>query len=169
MDHATLTDNNGKRADFRNTILMMTSNAGAREMSQAAIGFGDRSTDTVGKGKQAIEKLFSPEFRNRLDETINFNPLSIPIMERIVDKFLVELNSQLAGRQVTLKISDAVRSWLARKGFDPVYGARPLGRLIQTRIKDALSNEILFGCLRKGGRVRVELTGEQLTFDYAEK
>jgi ATP-dependent Clp protease ATP-binding subunit ClpA len=138
-------------------------------MSQAAIGFGDRSTDTVGKGKQAIEKLFSPEFRNRLDETINFNPLSIPIMERIVDKFLVELNSQLAGRQVTLKISDAVRSWLARKGFDPVYGARPLGRLIQTRIKDALSNEILFGCLRKGGRVRVELTGEQLTFDYAEK
>jgi ATP-dependent Clp protease ATP-binding subunit ClpA len=86
-----------------------------------------------------------------------------------VDKFLVELNSQLAGRQVTLKISDAVRSWLARKGFDPVYGARPLGRLIQTRIKDALSNEILFGCLQKGGRVRVELTGEQLTFDYAEK
>jgi ATP-dependent Clp protease ATP-binding subunit ClpA len=169
MDHATLTDNNGKRADFRNTILMMTSNAGAREMSQAAIGFGDRSTDTVGKGKQAIEKLFSPEFRNRLDETINFNPLSIPIMERIVDKFLVELNSQLAGRQVTLKISDAVRSWLARKGFDPVYGARPLGRLIQTRIKDTLSNEILFGCLQKGGRVRMELTGEQLTFDYGEK
>jgi ATP-dependent Clp protease ATP-binding subunit ClpA len=138
-------------------------------MSQAAIGFGDRSTDTVGKGRQAIEKLFSPEFRNRLDEIINFNPLSIPIMERIVDKFLVELNSQLAERQVRLEINAAVRLWLAKKGFDPVYGARPLGRLIQTRIKDALSNEILFGCLQKGGRVTVGLSGEQLTFDYGEK
>jgi ATP-dependent Clp protease ATP-binding subunit ClpA len=169
MDHATLTDNNGKRADFRNTILMMTSNAGAREMSHAAIGFGDRSTDTVGKGKQAIEKLFSPEFRNRLDETINFNALSIPIMERIVDKFLAELNGQLADREVTLEVSDRARSWLAHQGFDPVYGARPLGRLIQTRIKDALSNEILFGCLQKGGRVKVDLSGEKLTFAYGEK
>ena len=166
MDHATLTDNNGKRADFRNVILIMTSNAGAREMSQAAIGFGDRTLDTAGKGKQAIDKLFSPEFRNRLDDTINFSALNVPIMERIVDKFIDELNSQIAGRRVRLALTDAARSWLARKGFDPVYGARPLGRLIQTRIKDALSNEILFGCLESGGHVWVDLADDQLSFRY---
>ncbi len=166
MDHATLTDNNGKRADFRNTILIMTSNAGAREMSQMAIGFGDRQEDTAGKGKQAVENLFSPEFRNRLDDTIHFNALSVPIMERIVDKFIDELNAQLTGRKVEVTLEDAARLWLAREGHDPVYGARPLGRLIQTRIKDALSNEILFGCLEKGGRVRVGLDGQQPVFHY---
>ena len=166
MDHATLTDNNGKRADFRNVILIMTSNAGAREMSQAAIGFGDRALDTAGKGKQAIDKLFSPEFRNRLDDTISFSALSIPIMERIVDKFMDELNGQIAGRKVRLSLTDAARSWLAREGFDPIYGARPLGRLIQTRIKDALSNEILFGCLESGGHVWVDLADDQLSFRY---
>ncbi len=169
MDHATLTDNNGKRADFRNTILMMTSNAGAREMSHAAIGFGDRSADTTGKGKEAIERLFSPEFRNRLDDTISFNPLSVEIMERIVDKFLGELNTQLAGRGVTLRLTEEARNWLARKGFDPVYGARPLTRLIQTKIKDVLSNEILFGCLQGGGKVQVELDRDQLVFDYGQE
>jgi ATP-dependent Clp protease ATP-binding subunit ClpA len=166
MDHATLTDNNGKRADFRNTILIMTSNAGAREMSQMAIGFGDRQEDTAGKGKQAVENLFSPEFRNRLDDTIHFNALTVSIMERIVDKFIDELNAQLTGRKVEVTLEDAARLWLAREGHDPVYGARPLGRLIQTRIKDALSNEILFGCLEKGGRVRVGLDGQQPVFHY---
>ncbi len=166
MDHATLTDNNGKRADFRNVILVMTSNAGAREMSQMAIGFGDRKQDSAGKGKQAVDNLFSPEFRNRLDDTIHFNALSVEIMARIVDKFIDELNTQLAGRKVELALEDEARLWLANKGHDPVYGARPLGRLIQTRLKDALSNEILFGCLEKGGRVRVGLEDDQLTFRY---
>ena len=166
MDHATLTDNNGKRADFRNVILIMTSNAGAREMSQMAIGFGDRNQDSAGKGKQAVDNLFSPEFRNRLDDTIHFNALSVEIMEQIVDKFIGELNAQLAGRKVEVTLEDSTRLWLARQGHDPVYGARPLGRLIQTRLKDALSNEILFGCLEKGGHVRVGLDDDQLTFHY---
>jgi ATP-dependent Clp protease ATP-binding subunit ClpA len=168
MDHATLTDNNGKRADFRNTILMMTSNAGAREMSHSSIGFGDRSAATSGKGKEAIERLFTPEFRNRLDDTIGFNPLSVEIMERIVDKFIDELNGQLAGRKVNLQLSATARHWLARQGFDPVYGARPLGRLIQTKVKDVLSNEILFGCLQNGGRVAVDVIDDRLAFDYGE-
>ena len=166
MDHATLTDNNGKRADFRNVILIMTSNAGAREMSQSAIGFGDRKDDTIGKGKQALENLFSPEFRNRLDDTIHFNALTVEIMERIVDKFIDELNAQLVARKVEVTLEDAARRWLASQGHDPVYGARPLGRLIQTRLKDVLSNEILFGCLEKGGGVRVGLEGDQLSFHY---
>jgi ATP-dependent Clp protease ATP-binding subunit ClpA len=166
MDHATLTDNNGKKADFRNVILMMTSNAGTREMSQQTIGFGDAHKDTASKGKKAIEKLFSPEFRNRLDETIHFNALNLEIMEKVVDKFMAEVNDQLAVKKITLKISAALRTWLAEKGHDPSYGARPLVRVIQTRIKDALADEILFGRLQKGGEVSIELDGDELVFDY---
>ena len=166
MDHATLTDNNGRKADFRNVILMMTSNAGSREMSAANIGFGQTHKDAQSKGKKAIEKLFSPEFRNRLDETITFNALDLDIMELIVDKFIAELNQQLAIKKVALTISPAVRTWLAKKGHDPTYGARPLARVIQNKIKDKLSDAILFGELQNGGLVSLDMKGDQLTFNY---
>jgi ATP-dependent Clp protease ATP-binding subunit ClpA len=166
MDHATLTDNNGRKADFRNVILMMTSNAGSREMSAANIGFGQTHKGAQAKGKKAIEKLFSPEFRNRLDEIITFNALDLDIMEMIVDKFIAELNQQLGIKKVALTISPAVRTWLAKKGHDPAYGARPLGRVIQAEIKDKLADEILFGALQHGGHVSLDLAGEQLTFNY---
>ncbi|MGD8671620.1 MAG: AAA family ATPase, partial [Desulfobacterales bacterium] len=166
MDHATLTDNNGRKADFRNVILMMTSNAGSREMSAASIGFGQTHKDAQSKGKKAIEKLFSPEFRNRLDETITFNALNLEIMEMIVDKFIAELNQQLAVKKVALTISPAVRTWLAEKGHDPAYGARPLSRVIQMEIKDKLSDAILFGKLQNGGLVSLDLADDQLTFNF---
>ncbi len=166
MDHATLTDNNGRKADFRNVILMMTSNAGSREMSAANIGFGQTHKDAQSKGKKAIEKLFSPEFRNRLDEVITFNALNLDIMEMIVDKFIAELNQQLAIKKVALTISPAVRTWLAKKGHDPTYGARPLGRVIQTEIKDKLSDEILFGKIQNGGHVSLDLTEGELIFEF---
>jgi ATP-dependent Clp protease ATP-binding subunit ClpA len=166
MDHATLTDNNGRKADFRNVILMMTSNAGSREMSAASIGFGQTHKDAQSKGKKAIEKLFSPEFRNRLDETITFNALNLEIMEMIVDKFIAELNQQLAIKKVALTISPAVRTWLAEKGHDPTYGARPLSRVIQAEIKDKLSDAILFGKLQNGGLVSLDLADDQLTFNF---
>jgi ATP-dependent Clp protease ATP-binding subunit ClpA len=166
MDHATLTDNTGKKADFRNVILMMTSNAGTREMSQQTIGFGDVKKDTASKGIKAIEKMFSPEFRNRLDEVINFNSLNLDIMEKVVDKFMRELNGQLAVKKIKLTISGRVRTWLAQKGYDPQYGARPLARVMQTEIKDALSDEILFGRMQKGGEVGVALKNDKLVFNY---
>ena len=157
MDHATLTDNNGKKADFRSVILLMTSNAGAREMSIPFIGFGQKEDDRrATKGMKAIENLFSPEFRNRLDGIIAFNGLSVEIMERIVDKFITEMEGQLAEKRVRLELSPAARFWLAERGYDPTFGARPLSRLIQTEIKDVLADEILFGRLRQGGLVRIE-------------
>jgi ATP-dependent Clp protease ATP-binding subunit ClpA len=166
MDHATLTDNNGRKADFRNVILMMTSNAGSREMSAANIGFGQTHKDAQSKGKKAIEKLFSPEFRNRLDEIITFNALNLEIMELIVDKFVTELNQQLAIKKVALTISPAVRAWLAQKGHDPTYGARPLARVMQAEIKDQLSDAILFGELQNGGLVSLDMADDELTFNY---
>jgi len=166
MDHATLTDNNGKKADFRNVTIIMTSNAGSREMSARSIGFGDAHKGAESKGQQALEKFFSPEFRNRLDATITFHSLTVEIMELIVDKFITELNEQLAVKKVTLGITPEVRKWLAGKGHDTTYGARPLGRLIQTDIKDKLSDEILFGGLTKGGRIMVDLDkDEKLVFN----
>lgn len=166
LDHATLTDNTGKKADFRNVIIMMTSNAGAREMSSQAIGFGEKEYDAESKGKRAIETFFSPEFRNRLDGIITFNALSVEIMEMIVDKFIRELNDQLAEKKVLLTISPRVRRWLAVKGHDPRFGARPLGRVIQKEIKDTLSDEILFEHLVKGGTVSIGLSNDKLTFEY---
>ena len=166
MDHATLTDNNGRKADFRNVTLIMTSNAGSREMSARTIGFGDSQKDAGAKGKTAIEKFFSPEFRNRLDATITFHSLSVEIMEKIVDKFIRELNEQLVAKKVKLSITPAVRRYLANKGHDATYGARPLGRLIQTEIKDKLSDEILFGRLNTGGKVLVDIDkDDNLTFN----
>ena len=166
LDYATLTDNNGKKADFRNVIVIMTSNAGAREMSTQTIGFSESKYDAEGKGKKAIESFFSPEFRNRLDAIISFNSLSQDIMEMVVDKFISELNQQLSIKKVALTISPAVREWLAKKGHDPRYGARPLARVIQTEIKDKLSDEILFGKLSKGGHVQVDIHDDQLEFSF---
>ena len=166
MDHATLTDNNGKKADFRNVILMMTSNAGTREMITQTIGFGDVHRDTPSKGRKAIEQMFSPEFRNRLDDIISFNALSPEIMAMVVDKFMKELNGQLAAKKVKLIYSPAVRSWLAKKGHDPSYGARPLARVIQTEIKTHLSEAILFGRLQKGGEVFLDLDQDKISFRF---
>jgi ATP-dependent Clp protease ATP-binding subunit ClpA len=165
MDHATLTDNNGRKADFRNVFVIMTSNAGSREMSAASIGFGDMNKDTESKGKKAVEKFFSPEFRNRLDAIISFQALDLDIMEKIVDKFLKELNEQLVAKKVVVNITPAVRTWLAKVGYDPKYGARPLDRVIQKEIKDHLSDDILFGRLNKGGDVVIDLEDDKLTFN----
>jgi ATP-dependent Clp protease ATP-binding subunit ClpA len=169
LDHATLTDNNGKKADFRNVIIMMTSNAGTREMSTQTIGFGDKQYDTENKGKDAIEKFFSPEFRNRLDGIIHFNALNEDIMKKVVDKFMNELKGQLVAKKVSINLSPDARTWLAKKGHDPRYGARPLSRLIQTEIKDILADEILFGRLDKGGNVLIDVENEKLTFNYSAK
>ncbi|MCF8110572.1 MAG: ATP-dependent Clp protease ATP-binding subunit ClpA [Desulfobacteraceae bacterium] len=168
MDHAALTDNNGKVADFRNVILIMTSNAGAREMASNTIGFGGlQQADPGSKGKKAIESFFSPEFRNRLDDIINFRPLNHEIMELVVDKFLDELAPQLAARKVSVNLSENARRWLAKKGHDPHFGARPLDRLIQTQIKDVLTDEILFGRLTKGGNVFVKVKDDRLIFTFS--
>ena len=166
MDYATLTDNNGKAADFRNVVLIMTSNAGARQMSANAIGFGHQSADINSKGLKAVEKVFSPEFRNRLDNIIQFNHLSIKIMEKIVDKNMKELKSMLAAKKVTISYSAKVRSYLAKQGYDPKFGARPLARIIQAQIKDRLTDEILFGKLAKGGKVSIGLRNEKLNFIF---
>lgn len=163
MDHSTLTDNAGRRADFRNVILIMTTNAGAREMSERAIGFlGDSS----GKEQKAIKNLFSPEFRNRLDATISFAELSVDTVERVVDKMVGELQQQLVDKKITIELSPAARSWLAREGYEPAFGARPLRRLIMKEIGDVLTEEILFGALSKGGRVKIGRKNNKTTFTY---
>jgi len=167
MDYSTLTDNNGKKADFRNVILIMTSNAGTKEMNMGTIGFGDRKDDARSKGSKAIKKLFNPEFRNRLDSIITFNPLSPAVMKMVVDKFINDLGKQLAVKKVRMDVTDAARDWLAQKGYDDKFGARPLARLIQTEIKDALSEELLFGRLKKGGSVTADLKEGQLEFKYS--
>ncbi len=167
MDHATLTDNTGRKADFRQVVLIMTSNAGSREMSAATIGFaGDRARDAKSRGKQAIEKLFTPEFRNRLDAVVNFKSLTPEVMETIVDKFVLELEAQLRERKVAIELRPEARAHLARKGFDTVFGARPLNRLVQTEVRNPLTDEILFGQLEHGGTVVIGLEGERLTFHY---
>ncbi|MGE4298689.1 MAG: ATP-dependent Clp protease ATP-binding subunit ClpA [Desulfovibrionaceae bacterium] len=158
MDYATLTDNTGRKADFRNVILLMTSNAGAREMSAARIGFGATVEEGSGdKGRQALEKLFSPEFRNRLDAMIPFNNLPTDIVEMVVDKFVRELEAQMREKRVALDLSARARTRLATKGYDPVFGARPLGRLIQTELQDVLAREILFGALQRGGVAHIDI------------
>jgi ATP-dependent Clp protease ATP-binding subunit ClpA len=166
MDYATLTDNNGKAADFRNVIIIMTSNAGAREMSANSIGFGAQTFEGDTRGLKAVEKTFSPEFRNRLDGIVQFNHLSPTIMEMIVDKEMSDLKRMLKTRQVTLSYSAEVRTYLACEGYDPKFGARPLARLVQTRIKDRITDEILFGRLEKGGKITIGLKKDQLTFHF---
>ncbi|MGH7769222.1 MAG: AAA family ATPase, partial [Candidatus Binatia bacterium] len=167
MDHATLTDNNGRKADFRNIILIMTTNAGAREMSGAALGFGP--VTNAGKGKEAIEKMFSPEFRNRLDAMIAFNSLNPEVILCVVDKFVNELNQQLLEKRVSLSLTRRAREWLARRGYDPIFGARPMARLIQNEVKRPLADEILFGKLQGGGKVEVDESEDRLTFNYVNR
>jgi ATP-dependent Clp protease ATP-binding subunit ClpA len=167
MDYSTLTDNNGKKADFRNVILIMTSNAGAREMDRGSIGFGDRSMDARAKGGDAISRLFNPEFRNRLDAIITFNPLGPESMKRVVNKFMDELRKQLLKRKISITISDEAVGWLAEKGYSALLGARPLSRLMQTNIKDILAEEALFGKLNKGGKANIGLADDKLTFEYS--
>lgn len=163
MDHSTLTDNAGRRADFRNVILIMTTNAGAREMSERSIGF---LGDTKGKEQKAIKNMFSPEFRNRLDATITFAPLALETVEKVVDKMVAELQQQLASKKVTISLSPAARAWLAKEGYEPAFGARPLRRLIMKEIGDVLTEEILFGHLTKGGQVKIGRKNDKTTFSY---
>ena len=179
MDHATLTDNTGRKADFRNVVLILTSNAGSREMSAASIGFaeggsGDAHDERLrraaaSKSKTAIEKVFSPEFRNRLDAIVTFRTLSASVMEQIVDKFVLQLEQQLAERHVAITLTEEARAWLAVKGYDPVFGARPLGRVVQKEVRDPLTDQILFGALEHGGTVTIGVAANALTFAYEAK
>ncbi|MGH7789557.1 MAG: ATP-dependent Clp protease ATP-binding subunit ClpA [Candidatus Binatia bacterium] len=164
MDHATLTDNNGRKADFRHVILIMTTNAGAREMAARAIGFGGRSS--AERGGEVLEKLFSPEFRNRIDAIVQFAALELPVIERVVEKFIMELDLQLNPRKVFLSITPAARRYIAEKGYDRAFGARPMARLIHTEIKQVLANELLFGRLQNGGQVQVDALDGVLQFRY---
>jgi ATP-dependent Clp protease ATP-binding subunit ClpA len=173
MDHATLTDNTGRKADFRNVVLILTSNAGSREMSAASIGFADRQNDDArksseGRSKGAIERVFSPEFRNRLDAIVTFKALAPEAMEMVVEKFILQLEAQLKERHVAIALEPEARAWLARKGYDPIYGARPLARLVQKEVRDRLTDEILFGKLEQGGTVTIGVQNDALSFDFEQ-
>jgi ATP-dependent Clp protease ATP-binding subunit ClpA len=179
MDHATLTDNNGRKADFRNVVLILTSNAGSREMSAPTIGFvdggsGDAHDERVrrtadSRSRTAIEKIFSPEFRNRLDAIVTFRPLTSTVMQDIVEKFVLQLEQQLAERHVAITLTPEARAWLAVKGYDVKFGARPLGRVVQKEVRDPLTDEILFGALEQGGTVTIGLADDKLAFEYESK
>jgi ATP-dependent Clp protease ATP-binding subunit ClpA len=166
MDHATLTDNQGREADFRHVTLIMTSNIGAREMAARGIGFG---SGRAGDARKEIERLFSPEFRNRLDETITFRDLGPEVMGKVVDKFVKEVEEQLAERKVKIELGADARAWLARKGYDPDFGARPMARTIQTELKDRIVDDLLFGALAHGGVVRVSVDAEADRLSFASE
>ncbi|GAN71486.1 ATP-dependent Clp protease ATP-binding subunit ClpA [Acetobacter syzygii] len=166
MDNGRLTDHNGKTVDFRNVILIMTTNAGASDMSKEAVGFGRKVRE--GEDEEAIKRLFTPEFRNRLDAVIPFAHLTQEIVGQVVEKFVLQLEAQLADRHVTIELSSAAKEWLAEKGYDRLYGARPLGRVIQESIKKPLAEELLFGRLAKGGAVKIGLKNGELAFDIVE-
>jgi len=160
MDHGTLTDHNGRKVDFRNVILIMTSNAGAADMQKAAIGFGRDRRE--GEDTAAIERTFTPEFRNRLDATISFQPLPKEVILQVVEKFVLQLEAQLMDRNVQIELTRPAAEWLGEKGYDDKMGARPLGRVIQEHIKKPLAEELLFGKLAKGGVVRVAVKNGQI-------
>ena len=164
MDHATLTDNNGRKADFRNVIIVMTTNAGAQELARTMIGFG--TGIATGNPRNAIDRMFSPEFRNRLSAIIEFAGLGPEIIARVVDKFIGELAERLAAQKVKLEVSEAARKWLAEKGYDPRFGARPLGRLIEAEIARGLADQVLFGALSKGGVAKVDVAGDKLAYNF---
>ena len=166
MDHGKLTDHNGKSVDFRNVILIMTTNAGASDMAKEAIGFG--RTEREGEDEEAVKRLFTPEFRNRLDAIIGFAGLTEETVARVVEKFVMQLEAQLADRNVTIELSSGAKEWLAERGYDRLYGARPLARVIQEHIKKPLAEELLFGKLVKGGAVKVNLVDGKLEFDVTE-
>jgi ATP-dependent Clp protease ATP-binding subunit ClpA len=160
MDHGTLTDNNGRKADFRNVVLIMTTNAGAQEMGRPSIGFTEQ--DNTTDGMEVIRRMFTPEFRNRLDAIVQFSALNIEIVKTVVDKFLTELQAQLDEKRVTLEVDDEARAWLAKEGYDEKMGARPMQRLIQEKIKRPLAEDLLFGDLASGGTVRVSIDNDEL-------
>ncbi|HKV06895.1 MAG TPA: ATP-dependent Clp protease ATP-binding subunit ClpA [Thermoanaerobaculia bacterium] len=172
MDHGTLTDTNGKPTDFRHVIMLMTSNVGAREMAQRSMGFFETGETVTPKNPKeteadrAVERLFSPEFRNRLDARLRFNPLSPEVMERIVDKFLHQLGAQLAEKKVAIEATDPARKVLAEKGFDPAFGARPLGRVLEDQVKRPLTDELLFGQLENGGKAIVDAENGEIVMRY---
>jgi ATP-dependent Clp protease ATP-binding subunit ClpA len=167
MDHGTLTDTNGRKTDFRNVIIVMTTNAGAERISRASVGFThqDHSSDAM----EAVKKTFSPEFRNRLNAIIQFNALDVKTIANVVDKFIVELETQLDGKKVLIDIDESARKWLGEHGYDKNMGARPMARLIQDKIKKPLAEEILFGKLEHGGQVLVSEKDDQLTIEVLEK
>ena len=179
MDHATLTDNTGRKADFRNVVLILTSNAGSREMSTKSIGFaettpGDNLDESVrrvaaSKAKVAIERVFSPEFRNRLDAIVTFQSLTPAVMETIVEKFVLQLEAQLAERHVAITLTPEARVWLAATGYDPTFGARPLARVVQKEVRDPLTDQILFGELENGGTVTIGVADDHLSFSYERR
>ena len=166
MDYGKLTDHNGKNVDFRNVIIIMTTNAGAADLAKPALGFG--AGIRHGDDEEAINRAFTPEFRNRLDAIVPFAALEMDVVKNVVDKFIIELEAQLSDRGVTFDLTDAARTWLAQKGYDPQMGARPLGRVIQEKVKKPLAEELLFGALTQGGTVRIDLSDGALTFAYAE-
>jgi len=166
FDHGKLTDNNGKSVDFRNVVVIMTTNAGAADMAKAAIGFGIE--ERVGEDTEAINRLFSPEFRNRLDAIIPFKSLPRDVVTRIVDKFVMALESQLEDRGVTIQLSQRAKDKLAKDGYDPKMGARPLARLIQEQIKKPLADALLFGSLQNGGVVEIDFADGDFIFAYPQ-
>ena len=168
MDHGKLTDHNGKKVDFRNVVLIMTTNAGAADAAKESIGFGRGKRE--GEDSEAIKKLFTPEFRNRLDAVVPFRALGPEVVERVVEKFVMQLEAQLGDRNVTFELAPDATRWLAERGYDEAFGARPLARLIQESIKKPLADEILFGRLLRGGTVRVMLKpdGSGLAFEIIE-
>ena len=163
MDNGRLTDQHGKSVDFRNVILIMTTNAGASDMARETLGFGNLTRE--GEDEQAVQKMFTPEFRNRLDAIVPFSYLPTEVVARVVDKFILQLELQLADRDVHIKLDDESRQWLTTKGYDKLYGARPMGRLIQEKIKQPLAEELLFGKLVHGGEVTVKLKDNALAFE----
>jgi ATP-dependent Clp protease ATP-binding subunit ClpA len=160
MDHATLTDSHGRKADFRHVILIMTTNAGARDLSDRRLGFADAGQG--GSSRGALERTFTPEFRNRLDATVTFRALGTVEIERVVDKQIDELRAMVAAKSVTIELDSDARAWLAAKGFDRAFGARPMARLIERVIKKPLSEALLFGDLANGGTVRISVEGDAI-------
>lgn len=167
MDHGTLTDNNGRKADFRNVILVMTTNAGVQETVRQSIGF--QQQDHAPDAMVEINRTFSPEFRNRLDSIVWFNHLNQNVIEQVVDKFICELQAQLDKKHVSLELEPAAISWLAAKGYDKTMGARPMARVIQEHLKKPLANEILFGKLAQGGSVNVSVVNDELALEVEER
>jgi ATP-dependent Clp protease ATP-binding subunit ClpA len=167
MDHGTLTDNNGRKADFRNIVLVLTTNAGAHEITRQSIGFKqqDQTIDAMGE----INKTFSPEFRNRLDNIVWFNHLDEVVIQQVVDKFIVELQALLDEKGVSLELTKEAKKWLAVKGYDKTMGARPMSRLIQEQLKKPLANELLFGDLTHGGVAKVGVKKDKLVLSYIQK
>ena len=167
MDHGTLTDANGRKVDFRNVILVMTTNEGAATISRTSVGFTKQ--DHTSDGLEAIKRLFTPEFRNRLDAIVQFGALDERTLASVVDKFIAQLESQLSEKKVDLVVDEEARVWIGQKGYDPLMGARPMARVLQEHIKRPLSEEILFGNLAKGGVVKVTVVDDKLHLDFAEE